>query len=472
MRKIVKRATLKRRAFLAGLGGTVVGLPFLEAMGDRTALAQNASTMRYLVAFCGQSIGTNENLFVPDNEGPGYDLKRALKPLAPVQDSVSVVSNLYIPWGDNPPAGGRPPNFHASTVGPLVSGMRADSASAEANGPTSDVIVGNALGANTKFRSLQYRVQAQSYRGGDYGKHRMSYNDAGDPNDPVFSPHLAYTSLFSDFSAADPVEQTERDALLARDVSVLDLVSENAQRLMSRVGTQDRQRLQRHFDEIRDLERRLAAVAPTAAEQGCGILQDPGPDPSSQLVDAIYGDEIGYSNEELRAQVFVDMVHMAFACDLTRSISLMFTYAQSFMNAESVIPSGVRSDLHELGHGAGTVEDVADGIAWQVGHWANLIQKLDDTPDGEGTLLDHSALVFLTEGGHGYDPEGDAQGVSHSSENMAVLVAGRAGGLQTGIHIRTDQLHPAQCLVDAMNAVGVTTDRLGEVEGGIPGLRA
>jgi hypothetical protein len=315
-------------------------------------------------------------------------------------------------------------------------------------------------------------VQAQSYRGGDYGKHRMSYNDAGDPNDPVFSPHLAYTSLFSDFSAADPAEQAERDALLARDLSVLDLVSENARRLMSRVGVQDQQRLQRHFDEIRDLERRLGAVTPTTTELGCGVVQDPGADPSSQLVEAIYGEEIGYSNEDLRARVFVDLVHMAFACDLTRSISLMFTYAQSFMNAETIIPSGVRSDLHELGHGAGGVEDVSDGIAWQVGHFADLIQKLDDTPDGEGTLLDKCALVFLTEGGHGYDPEGDADLVSHSSENMAVLVAGRAGGLNAGVHIRTDQLHPAQCIVDAMNAVGVATDRLGEVEGGIPGLRA
>jgi len=421
------RLTIHRRTLLRGLGGTIVGLPFLEAMSDGRANAQAATgPSRYLVAFCGQSIGTDRDLFVPDDTGADYDLKRALAPLAPVQQHVSVISNLEIPWGSTPPAGGRPPNFHASTVGPLVSGVRAESASADARGPTSDVIVGNALGADTKFRSLQYRVQAQSYRGGDYGKHRMSYNDEGSPNDPVFSPSLAYDSLFSDFASADPQEQGERDALLARDQSVIDLVSQNAANLMQRVGSADRRRLERHFDEIRDLERRIGTVTPTASEVGCQLLAAPGSDPTSQLVEAVYGEEIGYSGEETRAQSFVDLVHMAFACDMCRSISLMFTYSQSFMNAETLIPSAIRSDIHELGHGAGGIEDVSDAIAWQVGHFATLIQKLADTPDGEGSLLDSSALVFLTEGGWGYDPEGDAEGVSHSSENMAVLVAGHA----------------------------------------------
>ncbi len=468
----MRKFRLDRRAFLSGLGGTAVALPLLEVMTDGKAVAQVTSPKRYLVAFCGQSIGTTSDLFVPDNTGAGYDLKRALAPLAPVQDSVSVISNLEIPWGDSPPAGGRPPNFHASTVGPLVSGMRADSASAEANGPTSDVIVGNTLGADTKYRSLQYRVQAQSYRGGDYGKHRMSYNDVNSPNDPIFSPRLAYDGLFNDFAPADPEQVGERDALLAQDISVLDLVNASADDLMSRVSYQDQQRLQRHFDELRDLERRIGGVEPTSAQGGCQLLEQPGEDPTSELVEAVYGEEVGYSNEEARAQIFVDLVHMAFACDMTRSISLMFTYAQSFMNAETVIPAGIRSDLHELGHGAGSIEDVSDGIAWQVGHWADLIAKLRDTPDGDGSLLDSSALVFLTEGGWGYDPEAGADGVSHSSENMAVLVAGHVGGLQSGVHIRTERLHPAQCLVDAMNAVGVETDSLGEVSGGIPGLRA
>jgi hypothetical protein len=319
-----RRFELNRRAFLSGIGGTAVALPLLEVMNDRRASARLNSPTRYLVAFCGQSIGTNGDLFVPDGVGPNYDLKRALSPLEPVRDSVTVVSNLEIPWGSDPPAGGRPANFHASTVGPLVSGVRADSSSAEANGPSSDVIVGNAIGADTKFRSLQYRVQAQSYRGGDYGKHRMSYNDRNDPNDPIFSPRLAYDSLFSDLAPSDGTEVDERNALLARDHSVLDLVSSNAERLLSRLGTLDRQRLQRHFDEIRDLERRLGDVGEATAASTCHATDDPGEDPSSQLVEATYGEEVGYSNEEERARIYVDLVHKAFACDQSRSISHMF----------------------------------------------------------------------------------------------------------------------------------------------------
>ena len=115
---------------------------------------------------------------------------------------------------------------------------------------------------------------------------------------------------------------------------------------------------------------------------------------------------------------------------------------------------------------------LSKGIAWHVKHFTRLIQKFKDTPEGNGNMLDNSAMAFLLEGGHGWDPEGVKDNSSHSTENMACLLAGRAGGLQPGQHVVAAGGHPAQVLITAMKAVGVNTNTLGEVTGDIPQLRA
>jgi hypothetical protein len=138
---------------------------------------------------------------------------------------------------------------------------------------------------------------------------------------------------------------------------------------------------------------------------------------------------------------------------------------------------GHASDLHELGHfgvGGGTagLEAVSDGVAWHVGHFGRLVQKLRDTPEIDGSsLLDHSALVLVFEGGWGYDPEsGEALNV-HSSENMAALIAGHAGGLNPGggRHVSNAGGHPTQVINTALRAVGVDHE-MGEVDGVVGAL--
>ena len=109
-------------------------------------------------------------------------------------------------------------------------------------------------------------------------------------------------------------------------------------------------------------------------------------------------------------------------------------------------------------------------IAWHMKHFAYLIDKFKNTPEGTGNLLDNTATVFLHEGGHGYDPGGAKDNSAHSTENMACLTAGHAGGLKAGLHIDAGGMHPANVLITAMNAVGVQTNTRGEVTGMIPGL--
>jgi hypothetical protein len=481
---------MPRRTFLRGAAGFAMALPLLESM---QASAGVGAPMRYFLGFAGSSIGFpgfDYDLLVPDATGLGYDVKRALQPLLDldIRDQVSVISGMEIPWGDagSVPAGGRVRNWHAKSVAPLISGVRgADDGNEAAQGATSDQVAADVLGVTTPHRLLTYRVQAAYYRGsnGDGGdRGRISYRDDGGsiiPVDPIVSPRLAYESLFTGFVPPDPGQAAEALAALRRRKSAVDLVLEDAQALMPKLGTVDRQRLERHFDELRDLEARLEQTQPPA-EGACELLPHPGDDPAIGGV-VENGDTDGYagggaySNEELRAEVLTDLVAMAFTCDLTRVASVMYTMAQCFLNANPLF--GQPSDMHELGHfgvGGGEVglNAVSDGVAWHVRHFGRLVQKLRDTTELDGsTVLDNSALVLVFEGGWGYDPEsGDASSV-HSSENMSALIAGHAGGLNPGggQHVPNPGGHPTQVINTALRAVGVDHE-MGEVSGVIDAL--
>jgi hypothetical protein len=475
----MKRFTLPRRAALKGIAGAAVSLPLLEMMLATPARAQPMpAPKRYLVTFGGLSVG-NPQLIVPNTVGPGYDVKRALAPLSSVKNDVSVVSELRLPASG---AGGWTGRWHSSSLGPLVSGMRASGTAAPGNplghgdpvakGVTSDQVVADAIAGNTRFRSLELRVQPEVYRENDGTFGIISYRrDAAtgklQANEPQASPRLAFDSLFTGFAASDPAEAAKRTALLDQDKSILDLVRERAQVLLGRLGSADRRRVERHFDEIRDLERRISEIPAVGTTAGCMPIGDPGQDVAVRKTQrgTVEGDiprYLGYADEEKRARVMSDLLHMAFTCDLTRSATLAYTFAQCFIDTQALL--GIQqTDVHELGHGAGSDEDKADAFAWHIKHFAYLVAKLRDTPEGAGNLLDNTVMVFLPEGG--WD-----DGEPHSGENMAMLIAGRAGGLKPGKHLKATGRHPVQVLISAMNAAGVATDTLGEISGKLPEL--
>jgi hypothetical protein len=489
---------ITRRSALRGLGGVAISLPALEIMFDRhgEAYAQGQPIpKRYIVAFGGQSLGGDgdplHNDYVPNTIGPNYDLKSALAPLAAVQSEVSVVSGLGIPTANGgavPPAGRRD-DFHVSSLSPLLAGVRSPSDTSAA-GPTSDQIVAAAIAGSTPFKSLVYRVQVDWYLGvsAPYGRDMISYKAGATasakpvPIVPVVSPHDAFNALFSNFTPpATTADQMRQDFLLRSRKSVLDLVGGKLQKLAAnaQLGKADQMRLQQHGDEIRTLENQISALPP-AMTATCGKPMDPGPDSTPggpQGVDSggtsTYGTNLGYSDEETRARVFCDLVHMALTCDLSRVVSLQFTMFQSHMNVFALC--GARCDLHELGHNGdpvirGTLA-VSKMIAWHMKHFGYLIGKLRDTPEGGGKLIDNVAALMLHEGGHGLDTATGFMNSTHSTENMACLIAGRAGGLKPGQHVAATGKHPANVVISAMKAVGLP-ETLGEVSGAIPALFA
>lgn len=472
---------LDRRALLKGLSGAAIGLPVLEVMLDGTPASAQTQVIpkRYLVAFHGGAIGCTArpgNVYVPSKVGFDYDLKAALAPLANhnnIKNEISVVSGLRIPTASSGvPAGGRRVAFHGSGASPLFTGVRSRSSGGfdYGQGVSSDWLVAEAIGQGTPHKVLAYRVQVGVYRQANLGgRSCMSTyrNASGDivPFQPTVSPAQAFSSLFGNFNAGAPTVDPAKERAARARQSVLDLVRADTEQLLPRLGTADRQRLSRHFDEIRDLENRIAAIPPPPVTSAC-VKPDEPEDPSVGSM---------YSGEDERARVFCDLIHLAFACDLSRSAALMFTMFQSFLNMDPLI--GVNLDLHEIGHASNarlcTTENVGKIIAWHTKHFGYLIAKFRDTPEGNGRMIDNVAAVFLSEAGHGRDPASPNETYSsHSTDDMVVLVAGRAGGLKPGQHVVATGMHPGNAVLTAMKAVGVTSNTFGEVSGDLPQLRS
>jgi hypothetical protein len=476
---------------LQGAAGFSLALPLLEAMEAR---AQAAPVRRYLLGFAGCSLGGYDGdiaqTFVPSTVGANYDLKAALTNLAPVKDQVSVVTGLRIPSAVNGvvPSGGKPVQFHYYQNAPLLTGMRSGDGSFKA--PTTEHLAGELLGGTTTFKTLVLRVQVANYvnsaspgTGEDISFRKNGNSLQAVP--PRYSPQQLFQALFGNFSGSGltPDQVAQQKWLTENRRSVLDAVGARTAALKAKLGVADQRRLDLHLQEVRELERRVAAAPPPAVGV-CLKPADPGNDPAvgnGQATNAdgniTYQQNLAYSGEDARAAVMVDLVHMAFACDLTRSVLLQFTNSQSFLNMNPI--TGQRSDLHELSHGshgnqtdADTTFALAKGINWHMKHWATLLGKLKGTQEAGAPILDSMASVFAFEGGHGLDPA-DGRAISaHSTENMAMLVAGGAGGLKKGLHLKATGLHPSNVLVTALKALGSTNNTLGEVTGEIPGLRA
>lgn len=471
---------LSRRTVLRGIGGLGVALPALEIMVPKHAAAAPIPK-RFVFAYGGTSIGSyGGTMAVPQKVGAGYDVPYALSPLGSmaVASDVSVVSGLRIPYetGGAVPPGGRLKVFHGTSIPPQSAGLACKTRWDGPSGTTCDQLVADVIATGTRHKVLSYRVQPIRYS--DSAAHnsigRLSFIKAK-PVEPIVSPRLAWSSMFEGFAPAAPSEVAAASAQLKQRRSILDLVRTRSERLNARLGKADRDRMARHFDEIRALELKLQGFETTEGPT-CKAPVAPGQDPpigathpqiNGGFLD--YVETAGWSNEDLRASLLCDFIYQAFVCDLSRVASLMLTWDQCFMNMSQI--AGHKSDLHELGHGKGfTLKMLSDGVAWHVKHFARLTSRLQGSKEVDGSrLIDHTAMVLTFEGSHGFDPYDPRDDSPHSTDNMIVLVAGRAGGLKAGQHLVAKGKHPAQVVGAAMAAVGVQGG-LGDMKTPLPEL--
>jgi hypothetical protein len=424
-----------RRDVLKGLGLGLLSLPLLEAGFGRSAYAQVGGPPRRFVVFW------NPNGTVPDHwrcsgTENNFTLSRILEPLGPVKKDILVVEGL-----DALSAYNGPGDAHQRGTGQCLTGRplqqgeflgAAGRSSGWADGISVDQAIADHVGAQTKLRSLEVGVHVS----GANVNSRISYRGPAQPLPPENDPRFLFDRLFDDPSV-DPKQKAER---IARRKSVLDTVGERYKRLLPAVGAADRQKLEQHLQAIREIESRLDASGGVCAAPGA-----PG---------AV--DHTRSENVPIVGKLQMDILVSALSCDLTRVASLMWMNSAT----EKTFPwLGIHEGHHELAHRGDEDLDAKEKLTrvyqWYASQFAYFVERLASVPEGNGTLLDNTLVVWLSE---------HSKGNEHDRRDLPYVLAGRAGGqVRPGRLLRlTGEVPHNNLWVSCLNIFGVQTDTFGD----------
>ncbi len=469
----MSRFRIGRRAMLRGAFGTAIGLPMLDCMlnGNGTAYADGTGLpLRYFLLHCPTSLvtsGSTSEGMTPTQTGTNYDIRPVLQPFADqdVAGDISVVSGLFAPPLDAP--GGYNVDYHGQAPYAVMTGTRSGFSGVtwRPQNYSADQVVVQRLAPATKFPFLYYQLDTQT--GGTTVCYEQTTGFSDEPPivyaqiEPQTSPSLAYHQLFTGFSPPSDMPDPKIELERRLRMSSLSYAKDRITALQSRLGSNDRKTLDEHLTRIRDLEKRIQAISGTVSPS-CHdpMLGDTDPaDLSQDLPD-----------QEARAALFIQLVELAFACDMTRVITIG--------GASVMTGSGMRNQLwNNIGGLHGEVQHTADqsdldnANRWFVDVYARIIARFKATPEGAGNVLDNTAALFVMEGGKGLsdDPQrsGDGGGdPNHSVDNAVVLLGGRAGGLKPGQHVSLtgQDIHPTTVITTAFEALGIEPT-LGEISG-------
>jgi hypothetical protein len=442
---------LSRRSLLRGAAGVAVALPLLDAMQPREAAAQAAATpLRFGVFFSAN--GVIDADWTPTGGEKDFVLSTALAPLAPHRSDINIVQGLnaetsYMQQG----------NPHDLAMAHMLTGMRMQGSSfgraghildGTAGGPSVDQALAKLIGGDTKLRSLELGVQS-TITDLEPMVTRMSYGGPNDPRSPLDDPKEVFKRLFGVTAAS----QAEIDALHKRQKSVLDAVLVEFNAVGATLGYDDKQKLDRHAEAIRDIERQLDLMQmPT--QPGCKIPSAP----PSVNVDTFYDctrdgrpnkclagfDEIG------KAQM--DLMVLAMACDLSRVVTLQWSTAESTTVHSQL---GISDEHHLMSHDIKNKAPLMTKInTWYADQFAYLLTEMKKVKEGSGTLLDNTLLFW---------PNELSQAEVHSRRNLPYVLAGSAQGkVPTGRYLKYQGDPHNQLLATFMNIFGVDVPSFGE----------
>lgn len=473
---MVRKKAMSRRTFLKGAGGVVIALPFLDAMIPTFAQAQSAPVRRFIPIYYGSVNGGRIN---PSSTGPlTAQLGDSIKVLEAVKSHISIVSGLTVPQVGSsqvPGPGEATQKQHGKVESPILSGMRSlpngtsgfENIYSLIRGTTSDQIAADFLGAGSLMKSLQVRTQASVYNNTGRAVNHMSVRKSGSVLEEmrgIVSPQELFDKLFSVPLPSGGGTSSTASSLPAKGKSVLDLVLDDANRLSAQVSGQDKERLDVHFDKIREIEKSIANTQSgggTGSSAGtCTVPVRPGADPSISTQD--FG---GWANETLRGQIQADLIAHALQCDLVRAVSWMLTQHQVWINSNktsgsTVVPNGGGlPEIHSDSHSAPRDINCAN-FNWAAQFFGRLVTNLKTMNDAHGTILDNTFVVMTTA----------EAATAHSRTNLTYLVSGCPDKIKNGHHVAAGGVHPARLLVSGLQAIGMNTNKLGEVSGRIDGL--
>ena len=439
-RRVLDRRQMLR-GMLAGGGAVAIGLPALEIMLDNsgTAYADGVEIpTRFGVWFWGN--GVRREHWIPAGEGADWVAGEELAPLEGVRPWLHVLTGFEIKTASHP--------HHSGMSGILTGapykklGDVRDTIVSTFAQPSVDQVAAAHFDGTTPYHSLE--VAVTRFRGTDEGTtfQYLSHNGPENVNPSEESPQKFFQRLFG----AGPAEPQ----LLAARASVLDLVGTQVKSLQGQLGARDKIRLEQHLDSIKTLEDRLKG--PLAE---CNTPDDPGE----------LGDVDGNEQIEQKNRAMSDLMALGLACGLTRSFSIMFSTCGSGVIMWQV---GAANGLHQINHDqAPPAPTVHAATVFTMQQLAYFLERLRDTPEGAGNLLDSCSILCTTELSEGW---------THSNDEFPILIAGKGGGrLKGGIHYRSpSKENTSKALLTALRAGGVPLTEFGTDGGyvteGVPAI--
>jgi hypothetical protein len=411
--QFVTKRSLPRRAFLRG-AGAALALPFLDAMTPAlTAQVKTAAAPRKRLGFVYVPNGVIVDQFVPAKEGAGFEISPILKPLEKFQDQLVVVSNMVR---------AEPNSNHAVSSGSWLTGTRpkrTDGADFRI-GTSIDQIVAQKIGQDSTFPSIEVATEDFSGLLGacdpGYSCAYMNTLNWASPTRPLpmeINPRVMFERMFGGGSTAE-----ERLARMNTNRSILDFVVSDIKDLQGGLGASDRGRLDEYLEHVREIERRIQQAMTQTKVQA-----DVPPEPVG----------VPDSYEEHVALMF-DLLAVAWQADLTR----VFTFMVAREVSQRTYPGlGLTEPHHAISHHGGRQEQMVKHAklnVFHVGLFARFIERLKSTPDGDGSLLDHSLIA--------YGP-GMSDGNGHTGGPIPIAIIGGGGGSMRGNrHIKTPQNTP------------------------------
>jgi hypothetical protein len=434
---IITKIVLPRRTFLRGVGATLA-LPFLDAMIPALT-AQAKGAPRFAAIYCGN--GANMNDWTPATEGAGFALSPTLKPLEPFRERVVVFSGLdNFPATDQGDTGGQHPRAAPAFMS-SVHPKQTEGADVKA-GTTIDQIIADHICRDTKLSSLELAVDRNDVVGAcDHGYactylNSMSWKSPTMPLPAETSPRFVFDRLFGSGDTA-----AQRMARSQEDRSILDGVTQEITKLRQRLGGQDRLKLGEYLDAIRDVEQRIAKA-------------------ESYNSDLAIPDRPVGVPETFRehAELMLDLQALAFQADITRVSSFMM--ARENVN-RSYNEIGLPEAHHAMSHHGNNPEKMAlfsKLNAYHAETLAYFVKKLQAIPDGDGTLLDRTVVLYGS---------GMSDGNTHNNYNVPVVViGGKDQNVAGNRHLRYPKGTPlANLSLTLIDKFGVPMERFGDSTG-------
>ena len=434
----ITKKSLSRRTFLQA-AGTTLALPFLDAMTPALSAAAKPTPR---LGFIYIANGVIQNQWKPTGVGALSELPPILKALEPVKDQLNVISGLAHLQADTFGDGtGDHPRASAAWLTGVHAYDRTKPGIEVRLATTADQLAARVIGKNSQLSSLELTVDFPTQGSCDSGDcfyvNTVSWRNETTPNPAETHPRIVFERLFGDGGSA-----AQRRARVKDTGSILDSITEEVNSLAKTLGRGDRTKLTEYMDSVREIEQRIQNTEAQAAH-------------SIELPDRPV--DVPDSFDDY-TKMMLDLVALAYQADATRVFSMIFARE---LSSRTFAHIGVADQHHAVSHHRDDAESIAKKAKIDTYHVTLLnhfLTRLQSTPDGDGSLLDHSLILY---GG------GMGDGNLHRHFDLPCLLAGKLGGqFKTGRHLAfPDNTPMTNLLLTILGKAGVPLDKLGDSTG-------